>query len=68
MACSDPAKAIEYALRDRLGYAWALAFFQISTILILALGVSLGSERRARNFVAAAGGTPLTGTVGGTPR
>lgn len=46
-----PTNTIEYALRDRLGYAWALASFEIATILILALAVSLGSERRGKSFV-----------------
>ncbi len=53
-----PTNTIEYALRDRLGYAWALASFEIATILILALAVSLGSERRGKSFVQAAEVTP----------
>jgi len=44
----------EYALRDRFGYKWALAGFEIVTIVVLAVTVSLGKERRGRSFVAAA--------------
>jgi len=43
--------SIEYALRDRLGYAWALAAFEISTMLLLITVVALGSEAKGRSFV-----------------
>lgn len=46
-----PTNNIEYALRDRFGYAWALASFEVVVILALALIVSLGSERRGRSFL-----------------
>ncbi len=53
-----PTNTIEYVLRDRFGYEWALASFEIATILILALAVSLGSERRGKSFVEVAEVTP----------
>jgi SHS family lactate transporter-like MFS transporter len=46
-----PTNNIEYALRDRFGYAWALAAFEIANILLLAVVVALGSERRGKEFV-----------------
>jgi len=46
-----PTNNIEYALRDWLGYAWALAAFEIANILLLAVVVALGSEQKGRSFV-----------------
>lgn len=46
-----PTNTIEYALRDRLGYAWALAAFEIVTIVLLATVLTLGSERKGKSFV-----------------
>jgi len=48
---SSPTNSIEYALRDRVGYQWAIAGFEIVTILALALLLSLGTERHGRSFV-----------------
>jgi len=45
-----PTNNIEYALRDRFGYAWALAAFEIANILLLATVVALGSEQRGKVF------------------
>jgi len=42
---------IEFALRDWLGYAWALAAFEIATILLLAAVVTLGSEHKGKSFL-----------------
>jgi SHS family lactate transporter-like MFS transporter len=44
---------IEYALRDRLGYAWALAAFEITNIALLMTVVALGSERKGKSFLRA---------------
>ena len=41
---------IEYALRDKLGYSWALASFETANILILVAVIALGSEKKGRNF------------------
>jgi SHS family lactate transporter-like MFS transporter len=46
-----PTNTIEYALRDRLGYQWALAGFEVVTILTLAVLLLLGTERHGRSFV-----------------
>jgi SHS family lactate transporter-like MFS transporter len=46
-----PTNNIEFALRDRFGYQWALAGFEIVTILVLAVTLALGTERRGRSFV-----------------
>jgi len=42
---------VEFGLSKRLGYNWALAGFEIFTIVILAITVALGPERRGRSFV-----------------
>jgi SHS family lactate transporter-like MFS transporter len=49
---ASPVNTIEYALRDRLGYSWALAGFEIAVISLLALVVSLGPESKGKDFVA----------------
>jgi SHS family lactate transporter-like MFS transporter len=45
-----PTNTIEYALRDRFGYAWALAAFEIVNIVLLAMVVALGRESKGRSF------------------
>ena len=42
---------VEYGLRDRVGYDWALAGFEIFTIVILGIIVAFGPERRGRSFI-----------------
>ena len=42
---------VEYGLRDRVGYGWALAGFEIFTIVILGVIVAFGPERRGRSFI-----------------
>jgi SHS family lactate transporter-like MFS transporter len=57
-----PTNSIEYALRNRFGYQWALAGFECVTIIVLIALVSLGQERRGRSFVApASAAAPSTG-------
>jgi len=46
-----PVNTIEYALRDRIGYGWALAAFETATILVLATLLLLGTEQKGRLFV-----------------
>jgi len=48
-----PTNNIEFALRDHFGYQWALASFEIVTIVVLAITLALGTERRGRSFVTA---------------
>jgi MFS transporter, SHS family, lactate transporter len=50
-----PTNTIEYALRDRFGYAWALAAFEIANILLLAAVVALGTEHRGKVFARGGG-------------
>jgi SHS family lactate transporter-like MFS transporter len=42
---------VEFALRDRLGYAWALAAFELVVIAALSLTLIFGIEKRGRSFV-----------------
>jgi SHS family lactate transporter-like MFS transporter len=46
-----PTNSIQYALRDHVGYKWALAGFEIVTILTLAILLAVGSEAHGRKFV-----------------
>ena len=48
---ASPASPVEFKLRDSFGYSWALAGFEIATILLLALVVSLGPESKGKHFV-----------------
>ena len=46
-----PINTIEYALRAKFGYSWALAGFETVNIVLLIIVLALGSERRGRAFV-----------------
>jgi SHS family lactate transporter-like MFS transporter len=46
-----PTNSIQYALRAKVGYEWAMAGFEIVTIVTLAVLLLLGSERHGRSFV-----------------
>ena len=59
-----PTPYVEYALRDRIGYQWALAAFEIMTILVLMITISLGKERRGRSFTQE---TPVLEPAGAAP-
>jgi SHS family lactate transporter-like MFS transporter len=48
---ASPTNNIEYALRNRFGYQWALAGFEIVTMCSIALLLAFGHERRGRSFV-----------------
>ncbi len=48
---ASPTNSIQYALRDRVGYQWAIAGFEIVTILTLTALLWRGSERHGRSFV-----------------
>jgi SHS family lactate transporter-like MFS transporter len=45
-----PSVVIEFALRNRLGYRWALTVFEICVICALFLIFAFGPERRGRDF------------------
>lgn len=48
-----PTPTIQYALNTHFGYRWALAGFEIVVIVVLAVTLMLGTERRGRSFVEA---------------
>ena len=48
---ASPVNSIEYALRSRFGYGWALAGFQTVNIVLLITVLALGQERKGRNFL-----------------
>jgi SHS family lactate transporter-like MFS transporter len=45
-----PVNNIEFALRARFGYAWALAGFESVNILALTVVLLLGTERKGKAF------------------
>jgi MFS transporter, SHS family, lactate transporter len=47
----SPANSIEYALRYRLGYEWALTGFEGFTILALFLVFAFGPEHKGKSFL-----------------
>ncbi len=47
-----PTSNIEHALRDAVGYRWALAGFEIAVIVALALATLGGSEKKGKAFLA----------------
>ena len=46
-----PTNTLEYALRDHVGYAWALSGFEVVVIVLGMVAINLGQERRGREFV-----------------
>jgi SHS family lactate transporter-like MFS transporter len=48
---ASPTNSVEYALRQRFGYQWALAGFEIVTIFALAVLLLCGTEAHGRQFV-----------------
>jgi MFS transporter, SHS family, lactate transporter len=48
---ASPTNSIQYALRDRFGYEWALAGFEMLTITSLTVLLLLGTEAHGREFV-----------------
>ncbi len=45
-----PTNSVEFMLRGKYGYQWALAGFEIVTIASLIIMISLGKERKGRSF------------------
>ncbi|HTC77462.1 MAG TPA: MFS transporter, partial [Terriglobales bacterium] len=45
-----PVNNVVYALRKPLGYAWALAAFEIANIALLMTVIALGSEHKGKSF------------------
>jgi SHS family lactate transporter-like MFS transporter len=46
-----PTNSIEFALRDRFGYAWALAGFEVANVILLMTVIALGNEKKGKSFV-----------------
>ncbi|HXY01339.1 MAG TPA: MFS transporter [Candidatus Limnocylindrales bacterium] len=57
---ASPTNTIEYALREHFGYSWALASFEVVTILTLVGLLWRGAEEHGRSFVKAT--APRDGT------
>ena len=55
---SSPATAVEFALRDRFGYRWALTMFEASAIVLTIVLLWFGTEARGRSFVREAAPVP----------
>jgi MFS transporter, SHS family, lactate transporter len=47
---ASPTNSIQYALRERYGYSWALAIFETITIISLALLLWWGAEAHGKSF------------------
>lgn len=45
-----PTNSVEFMLRGKVGYQWALAGFEIVTIGVLIVTIALGKERKGRSF------------------
>jgi SHS family lactate transporter-like MFS transporter len=48
-AASTP--TVEFALRDRLGYAWALTSFELVVMALLSVWLIVGGEKHGRSFL-----------------
>jgi SHS family lactate transporter-like MFS transporter len=51
---ASPTNTVEFVLREHFGYQWALAGFEIGTILLLALLLWRGAEARGKSFLRSA--------------
>jgi MFS transporter, SHS family, lactate transporter len=48
---ASPTNSVEYALRDRLGYGWAMTSFELAVMLAGALIIMLGREHKGKDFL-----------------
>lgn len=48
---ASPTSNIEHALKDAVGYQWALAGFEIAVMVLLGIVVMLGREHKGKSFV-----------------
>jgi len=48
---ASPATAIEFVLRDHLGYPWALTMFEAAVIVLMIVIFWFGPEARDRSFL-----------------
>jgi len=49
LAASTP--TVQFALRDRLGYSWALTSFELVVMGLLSMLLIFGKEKRGRSFL-----------------
>jgi len=47
---ASPTNSVQYLLRDRVGYQWAIAGFEIVTIVTLAVLLVCGTEQHGKDF------------------
>jgi SHS family lactate transporter-like MFS transporter len=47
---ASPTNSVEFSLRNKLGYSWALTIFELTIILLLAITIAVGKERRGKSF------------------
>jgi hypothetical protein len=45
-----PTNSVEYALRDKFGYQWAIAGFEVVVIVLLAIVTLMGRENKGKAF------------------
>jgi MFS transporter, SHS family, lactate transporter len=55
---ASPTNSIQYALRDHFGYQWALAAFEVVTIVTLAALLWRGAEAHGKSFVGSVSPSP----------
>jgi SHS family lactate transporter-like MFS transporter len=55
---SSPSVAVEFRLRDRFGYPWALTIFEAVVIILMIVIFWLGPEARDRSFLSEAESRP----------
>jgi SHS family lactate transporter-like MFS transporter len=56
---ASPATAIEFVLRDRFGYPWALTIFETAVIVVMIAVFWFGPEARNRSFLHASEKQPV---------
>ncbi len=47
---ASPTNTVQHWLRDKVGYSWAMAGFELVTIFVLMIVLALGKERHGRAF------------------
>jgi len=47
---ASPTNNVQHWLRDKVGYSWAMAGFELVTIFVLMIVLALGTERHGRAF------------------
>jgi SHS family lactate transporter-like MFS transporter len=55
---ASPTNTVQFALRERFGYGWALAGFEVVTILILTILLWRGAEAHGKSFLRNANESP----------